>query len=223
MQPGFRIASGWSRPQVTQVDAFRKIPTAIISDNMSRMFAGGTALRPIHQSGLLCGPAFPVRTRPGDNLMVHKALDLAEAGDVIVVDAGGDLTNAIVGEIMCSYAKKRGIAGFVIDGAVRDSAALSSGSLPVYAGGVTHRGPYKDGPGEIGFPVQVGGMLVSAGDILIGDEDGIVCVPLSDAAGIYDAAVAQVAREKSILRDIANGNWDHSWVDEVLLGKEFRS
>ncbi|CAM5218989.1 4-hydroxy-4-methyl-2-oxoglutarate aldolase OS=Castellaniella defragrans OX=75697 GN=HNR28_001887 PE=4 SV=1 [Castellaniella defragrans] len=222
MQLGFRIASDWARPKTTQIEAFGKMPTAIISDNMNRMFAGGATLRPIHRTGFLCGAAFTVRTRPGDNLMVHKALDLAQAGDVIVVDAGGDLTNAIIGEIMCSYARKRGIAGFVIDGAIRDSAALAQGLLPVYASGVTHRGPYKDGPGEIGLPVQVGGMPVSPGDIIIGDEDGVVCVPLQNATEIYEAALSQAAREQSILHDIENDKWDHVWVDKVLLDKGFK-
>jgi len=219
MTSGFRIVRGWQRPSNNIVDAFSAVPTAIISDNMHRLFAAGAGLRPIHRQGGLCGPALTVRTRPGDNLMVHKALDLAQPGDVIVVDAGGDTTNAIIGEIMWSYARARGLAGFVIDGSVRDVAALSSGGLPVYARGATHRGPYKDGPGEIGVAVSVGGMVVAPGDIMVGDQDGVLAVPQAEAQDILALAQAQQAQEAAILRSIADGTIDRSWVDRVLAGK----
>ena len=163
----------------------RGIPTPILSDNMARMFAGGAALRPYHRGGAMIGPALTVRTRPGDNLMVHKAIDLAQPGDVIVVDAGGDLTNAIIGEIMTTLAQKRGVAGFVIDGAVRDVDAIAASDFPVYARGVTHRGPYKDGPGEINVPVAIDGMVIAPGDLVIGDEDGLLCIPYDEVETVY--------------------------------------
>jgi RraA family protein len=219
MTPGFRIERGHPRPSIDLVTAFRTIPTAIISDNMNRLFAGGAGLRPFHKAGTLCGAALTVRTRPGDNLMVHKALDVAEPGDVIVVDAGGDTTNAIIGEIMWSYARKRGVAGFVIDGAVRDTAAIAAGDLPVYARGATHRGPYKDGPGEIDVAVSVGGMVVMPGDIIVGDEDGVLAVPLADAWDILALALAQQERETGILRSITDGTIDRAWVDQTLKAK----
>jgi regulator of RNase E activity RraA len=216
---GFRVADGFSRPKDELVEKFRSIPTAIISDNMHRIFAGGTGLRPLHGDTVLCGSALTVRTRPGDNLMVHKALDIAKPGDVIIVDASGDMTNAIIGEIMLNYAISRGVAGFVIDGAVRDSAAIAKGGLPVYARGVTHRGPYKDGPGEVGVTVTVGGMVVSSGDIVVGDEDGLLAIPQSHAEGILKLAIAQYDREAEILRSIAEGTVDRSWVDQTLSAK----
>ena len=222
MIPGFRIVNGWQRPSGDLLTAFRTVPTAIISDNMNRLFAAGPELRPMHRQGALCGAALTVRTRPGDNLMVHKALDIAQPGDVIVVDAGGDTTNAIIGEIMWSYAKSRGLAGFVIDGSVRDTAVLAAGDLPVYARGATHRGPYKDGPGEIGVPVSVGGMTVSSGDIIVGDEDGILAIPQAEAQAILELAQAQQAREGTILRSIADGTVDRSWVDQTLAAKGVR-
>lgn len=219
MTIGFRIERAPSRPSHDLIAAFGTIPTAIVSDNMNRMFAGGTALRPVHRSGILCGPALTVRTRPGDNLMVHKALDLAQPGDVIVVDAGGDTTNSIIGEIMWSYARTRGVAGFVIDGAVRDTAVLAAGDLPVYARGATHRGPYKDGPGEINVTVSVGGMVVAPGDIMLGDEDGLLVVPQGEAPAILALARAQQEREGGILRSIADGTVDRSWVDRMLADR----
>ena len=130
----------------------------------------------------MAGPALTVKTRPGDNLMLHKALDLAEPGDVIVVDAGGDLTNAIIGEIMSGYAASRGLGGIVINGAIRDAGALRRASFPVYAAGVTHRGPYKDGPGEINVPIAIDGMVIEPGDLIVGDEDGVLVRPLRRGA-----------------------------------------
>lgn len=223
MTIGFRIERAPSRPSSDLIAAFKTVPTAIVSDNMNRMFAGGAGLRPVHRTGVLCGSALTVRTRPGDNLMVHKALDLAQPGDVIVVDAGGDTTNAIIGEIMWSYARTHGVAGFVIDGAVRDTAVLAAGDLPVYARGVTHRGPYKDGPGEINVTVSVGGMVVAPGDILLGDEDGLLAVPQADAPAVLELARAQQDREGGILRSIADGTVDRSWVDRLLAERGLRS
>ena len=141
---GFSVADGHDRAKVAMVDTFSDIPTAIISDNLSRMVAAGPTVRPMHRGGTLAGTALTVKTRPGDNLLIHKAADMVQPGDVIVVDAGGDLTNALIGELIISHAKSRGCAGFVINGAVRDMDVISADSFPVYGAGVSHRGPYKD-------------------------------------------------------------------------------
>jgi regulator of RNase E activity RraA len=160
-----------------------------------------------------------VRVAPGDNLMVHKAIDIAAPGDVIVVDAGGVVEQAIIGDIMTSHAAKRGVAGFVIDGAIRDADELRSRDFPVYARGVTHRGPYKNGPGEIGVPVSIGGMVVNPGDIIVGDGDGVVAVPLADAEAVLGAAREQKKKEDATLAAIAAGTIDRKWVDETLQAK----
>ncbi|HEX6840370.1 MAG TPA: RraA family protein, partial [Stellaceae bacterium] len=130
MTIGFRIARRVRKVDAALVAKFKTLPLANVSDCMSRMSAGGPRLRPMHGGGVMAGPALTVRTRPGDNLMVHKAIDMAEPGDIIVVDAGGDLTAAIIGELMSTHAMTRGVAGFVIDGAIRDSAALRAGRFP---------------------------------------------------------------------------------------------
>src|SRR5712675_1937510 len=171
---GFQICKRARKVDAEIVAKYRELPSANISDSMSRMTAGGAALRPIHKGGALAGPAFTVKTRPGDNLMVHKALDIASPGDVVVVDAGGDLTNSIVGEIMITYAINRGLAGLVINGSIRDSDALRRLNFPVYAAGVTHRGPLKSGPGEIGRTIAFDGMVIEPGDLIIGDGDGLL-------------------------------------------------
>ena len=205
-----------------RVDAFRDLPVANVSDCMSRMSAGGARLRPMHGSGRLAGPALTVKTRPGDNLMIHQALEMAVPGDVIVVDGGGDLTNALIGELMTTYARTRGVAGFVIDGAIRDLDVIAAGDLPVYAAGVTHRGPYKDGPGEINVPIAIAGMVIEPGDLILGDADGVLCVPFAAVDTVLAAARAKVEAEKKTLQAIADGRLDQGWIQVTLrrLGLE---
>ena len=206
------------RRQVSAEDAarFKELPVANVSDCMSRMAAGGPRLRPMHRSGRLSGPALTVKTRPGDNLMIHKALGMAVPGDVIVVDGGGDLTNALIGEIMVAYARSRGIAGFVMFGAIRDVEAIGAGDFPVYADGVTHRGPYKDGPGEINVPIAIEGMVIEPGDLVIGDADGLLCVPFGEVQAVYQAASAKSAAEAKTMADIAAGRLERDWIDKAL-------
>lgn len=188
-----------------------------LSDSMGRAHTAAAAIRPLHGGGTkLCGTALTVWVPPGDHLMVQKALDLAERGDIIVVDAGGLVEVAMIGEIMTAYAASRGIAGFVIDGAIRDLADISRRSLPVYARGATPRGPSRVGPGQINIPVCVGGMVVQPGDLIVGDADGVVCVPAADAERILAAALLLREKEKKTLQAIADGTWDRSWIDGVL-------
>jgi RraA family protein len=214
---GFSIQPIARRVSPEIVRKFRSIPVANVSDCMSRLTGGGPRLRPYHGEGVLSGPAFTVKTRPGDNLMVHKALDIASPGDVVVVDAGGDLTNSIVGEIMISYAMNRGLAGIVINGSIRDSDELRKLSFPVYAAGVTHRGPYKSGPGEIGGAIAFDGMVIEPGDLIIGDGDGLLCIPFDQVEEVYLAAAAKNKAEDKILAGLkAGGSMDRAWVDLTL-------
>jgi RraA family protein len=213
---GLQIRKRQRQVDERTVDSFRAMPVANVSDCMSRMTAAGARLRPMHASGKLAGPALTVKTRPGDNLMIHKALDMAQPGDVLVVDGGGDLTSALVGEIMVSYAITRGIAGFVINGAIRDYDMIRAGTFPVFAAGVTHRGPYKDGPGEINVPVAIDGMVIAPGDLILGDADGCLCVPYDDVEPVYRAVTEKMAAEVKTLAAIAERRHDTSWVDAAL-------
>src|SRR5690348_13468384 len=217
MAIGFQICKRTRKVDAGAVAKFRELPVANISDNMSRMTSGGPSLRPIHKEGVLAGPAFTVKTRPGDNLMVHKAIDIAEPGDVIVVDGGGHLTNSLIGEMVAAQAERRGIAGIVIYGAIRDYDTLHAATFPVYAAGVTHRGPYKDGPGEINVPIAIDGMVIAPGDLIVGDGDGIVCVPFDVAAEVLKATEAKRQAEIKQLALIKAGKLDRSWVDATLI------
>lgn len=198
------------------IDAYKGLPVANISDCMARMTAGGPRLRRMHKRGYLIGPAITVKCRPGDNLMIHKALTMAQRGDVIVVDAGGDLTNSLFGEIMVATALGIGVAGVVLNGAIRDSEEIGEGEFPVYAAGVTHRGPYKDGPGEINLPIAIDGMVIHAGDLIVGDADGLLCVPFDSVEEVLAATRIKMALEKQMLADIAAGKLDTAWIDATL-------
>ena len=222
MSASMRILDIPKRPDPRLVAELVKMVTPHLSDSMERLYAGGPQLRPMHREGKLAGPAYTVKTTPGDNLLVHKALDAAQKGDVIVVDAGGICENAIIGELMMSRARQRGVAGIVIWGAIRDSAEIGAGTYPVYASGVTHRGPYKNGPGEINVPINMGGMAVNPGDIIIGDADGLVAVPQEQAERILASAKSILEKETAAMKQINAGTVDRSWVDKALKEKGYK-
>ncbi|WP_433741419.1 RraA family protein [Pseudomonas putida] len=219
MSIGFQVLQRARKVSAEWVARYRELPVANVSDSMNRMTAGGSRLRPMHREGVLAGPAVTVKARPGDNLMLHYAIDIAEPGDVIVVDAGGDLTNALIGEMMVSYAVKRGVAGIVINGAIRDAANIGGGDFPLFAAGVSHRGPYKDGPGEINVPIAIDGMVIEPGDLVIGDDDGLLCVPFDHVAEVHDRATAKYTAEQKQMELIAQGKNDRSWVLDSLKTK----
>jgi regulator of RNase E activity RraA len=186
-------------PAAELVEAFRTVPVAHASDCMGRS-VGALGLTAYHADLqlTLCGPAITVRVRPGDNLMIHVAMQMAQPGDVIVIDGAGDLAQALIGGLMRTTALARRLGGFVVDGAVRDLAEWAEGGIPVYARGHTHRGPSKDGPGEINVPVACAGLSVLPGDLVLGDADGVVVVPAAQVASLLPAVRAHAAREEKI-------------------------
>ena len=217
MTIGFRILNRKHSVDLKTAKRFLDLPVANVSDCMLRLTAGGSRIRPMHKSGQLAGPALTVKTRPGDNLMLHKAIDIAEPGDIVVCDAGGDLTNSLMGELMLAHAVKRGVGGFVLNGAVRDAEAFLDVNLPVFAAGVTHRGPYKDGPGEINVSVAIDGMVIEPGDLIIGDWDGVLAVPLNEVDIILKKTEEKKDAEIKEMKKIEAGEWDRSWVDKILI------
>ena len=223
MTYGFRVKLNWDRIEKAQVEAFRSLPVANVSDAMSRICALGNNLRPMHRSGNLAGPALTVRSRPGDNLMLHKAIDMAQPGDVIVIDAAGETANSLMGELMLAHAIRRGVAGFVMNGAIRDAEAFLERNIPVFAVGVTHRGPYRTGPGEIGLPIAINGTVIEPGDLILGDLDGVLCVPKADAADIFKAATKKHEAETKQMAETEAGTVSREWVDKALrdAGCEF--
>ena len=216
MQIGLRILQRRRAVSLELARAYLSVPVANVSDGMARMSAGGPGLRRMHRGDPMSGPALTVKTRPGDNLMILKALELSRPGDVLVVDGGGDLTNAVAGEIMVAEAIKRRLGGLVIHGSIRDANAISKQALPVFACGVTHRGPYKDGPGEINVPIAIDGMVIEPGDLMIGDDDGVLCVPFDSADALLRAAHEKKVVEARIVSELEAGRFDRPWVDATL-------
>jgi len=198
------------------IAALRDIPVAALSDNMHRNI-GTVGLHPYHRpvKQTMAGTAVTARSRGGDNLTYLRALEFCRPGDVLVVDAGGDLNNAVVGGILSFYAAGIGVAGVVIDGAIRDVAEIREREFPVYARGVTHRGPYKDGPGEINVPISVGGMVVNPGDIVVGDQDGLLAIPQEGALELIEKAIAHLQAEAKTIQAMKEGRWDRSFIDAL--------
>lgn len=197
------------------IDALEGIVVSHLSDNLQRL-SGITGLQRIHRSRKLVGTAFTVKTRPGDNLLIYKALMMMQPGHVLVVDGAGETTNALVGELMMLYAQQRGCVGFVLDAAVRDTAAFAAADFPCYARAVSHRGPYKSGPAFMNVPVSVDGQVIHPGDLIVGDEDGIVTFPQDQAEALIAAARKTAAVEDGIKAEIANGKLEQAWLDKVL-------
>jgi RraA family protein len=199
------------------IDAFASVVTPHLSDNLDRM-AGITALRRFHRGRKLVGTAFTVKTRPGDNLPIYHAMHQLAPGHVLVIDGGGDLNNALVGDLILTYLRQRGCVGVVVDGAVRDIAAFAQADFPCYARGASHRGPYKNGPGMLNVPVAIAGQVVNPGDIVVGDEDGLVTFAQADAERLLEAARRSAAKEEAIRAEILGGKVMQSWL-EPFLGK----
>jgi regulator of RNase E activity RraA len=205
-----------SAPQASPsiVAKLRDIPVALLSDQLHRN-CGSVGLTPYHKPAPLAGTAVTVRTRGGDNLAILRAFEFCRPGDVMVIDAGGDITNAVVGGILSFYAATIGTAGMIIDGAIRDVAEIRERTYPLYARGVNHRGPYKDGPGAINVSVTVGGMVVNPGDIVVGDQDGLVCFAPDIAELTIEKALAQHAKEEATMAAMRAGKWDRSFIDAL--------
>ena len=192
---------------ITRVDAAvvaqaAQYPSSILADVAGRRGALSGGIAPLAPSMRFAGPALTVEVRPGDNLMIHAAMALAQPGDVIVVDGKGDLTSALMGEIMCQQCVALGVTAVVIDGAVRDSEAIRELGFPMYAAGLNPNGPTKYVPGRVNHPVSVGGVTVNPGDLVVGDADGVTVIEREKAASLLPLAEEKVAAETQRIADI---------------------
>lgn len=216
--PGFRVRAEVERVAPDVVEGFREFETPDVSDLMNRLYTMTSAISNVTDPGLrILGPACTVKVFPGDNLMVHKSLDIARPGDVVVVDAAGSHNTAVLGDLVSMKARHRGIAGFVVDGLIRDlPAILRLGDFPVFARGVTPIGPLHRGPGEINFPASVGGVVVNPGDLVVGDLNGVVVVPRENAPELLARLRARAAAEAEYIASVARGEFSNAWVDGIL-------
>lgn len=213
---GFRVNPAPDLAPDSIIKALENVVVPHLSDNLARS-VGITGLTRYNKTGKLIGTALTVKCRPGDNLMVYKALTMLQPGHVLVIDGGGEPHNALVGELIKLHAQKHGCAGFVIDGAIRDVASFAD--FPCYARSVIHRGPYKDGPGELNVPISVGGQVINPGDIIVGDEDGVVNFPQMDAAELIVLAAKHNEKELAVQAEIATGRREQQWINKILEAK----
>jgi RraA family protein len=215
--PGFRVRTSFRRPSPEMVDAFRAFATPDISDLLNRLYAVDPAVTcmtgPEHT---LCAPACTVKVFPGDNLMVHKSLDVAQPGDVVVVDAGGSTMNAVLGDLVCTKAKHRKIAGFVVDGMIRDLPGILPLDFPVFARGTTPIGPLHRGPGEINYAISCGGIVIQPGDIVVADVAGVVVVPQDIAVELLERLRSHEQSNAAYLESVRRGEFSNRWVDALL-------
>jgi regulator of RNase E activity RraA len=216
--PGFCMRTSIDRPNTDIIEGFAAFETPPVSDQMNRLYTMRSEIHAMTDPSLrILGPACTVKVFPGDNLMVHKALDIAEPGDVIVVDAGSSPMNAVLGDLISTKARHRRIGGFVVDGLIRDlPAILALGDFPVFARGVTPIGPLHRGPGEINMPICCGGIVVHPGDIIMGDLNGTVVIPLHRAEELLARLRSQAATEAEYTAAVARGDFSNAWVDRFL-------
>jgi RraA family protein len=215
--PGFRIRTEFSRLSADRLAEFRRYDTPDISDLLNRLYAldpAITCLTGRHHA--LCGPACTVKLFPGDNLMVHKVLDVARPGDVVVVDSGRSASNAVLGDLVSTKARHRGIAGFVVDGLIRDLPGILDLDFPVFARGTTSIGPLHRGPGEINFPICCGGIVVNPGDVVVADAVGVVVIPQDIAAELLERLHAHHQTNAGYLAAVRRGEFSNAWVDRIL-------
>jgi regulator of RNase E activity RraA len=215
---GFRVLPRPERISDAVLRGFYGLASSSVADAMGRFGFMDPGIQ--SRSFLpLCGLAVTVNARPGDNLMVHKALQVAEVGDVVVVATGGNTTTAVFGELMCHTAVAAELGGLVVDGAVRDVPGITRLGLPVFSRSVCPGSCDKDGPGEINVPVSCGGVVVLPGDIVVGDADGVAVVPRAHAAEVLELVFQLADRERARVAEIKSGKLFRGDVDEMLRKK----
>jgi regulator of RNase E activity RraA len=212
---GFRVLPSPPRIGDEILARFRGLASSNLADAMGRFNFMDPGIR--QRSGLaLCGVAVTVNTRPADNLMVHKALQVAQPGDVVVVATSGSTGSSVFGELMCHTAVAARLGGIVVDGAIRDVDGITRLRFPAYSRTVSPGGCDKDGPGEVNVPISCGGTVVAPGDIIVGDEDGVAVIPRADAEEVLGLVAELMDREEKRIAEINAGTVFRPDVDELL-------
>jgi len=216
--PGFRVQLAYPSNPATLIATLSKYETPEISDKLNRLYALDSGVRCLTKANRLAGTVCTVSVYPGDNLMVHKALDVARPGDIVMINAHGAAgsSNAVIGDMIATKAKHRGIAGFIIDGLLRDLPGIDDTGLAMFARGTTAVGPLHRGPGEINYPISCGGVVVNPGDIVVADEAGIVIVPRGFANELAQSLETGAQKAAEYLAAVQRGEFSMQWVDDML-------
>lgn len=214
--PGFRIREYPSRPRKDLSQKLSEFETADISDQLNRLYTLSHDIHNLVNDLGFAGPAITVKVFPGDNLMLHKALDLIQPGDVLVIDTGGCESNAVIGDLIASKAKHRGVVGVIVDGLVRDIKGLKELGLPVFGKGISPIGPLQRGPGEVNYAVSCGGIVVNPGDIVVADTAGVVIVRQEFAGDMITHLEHSKQKRADYEASVKRGEFDNEWVDLFL-------
>lgn len=214
--PGYRVRQTIERLAPELIEAYGQFPTPDISDMLNRMYTMDAGIKSFGSVPKLVGSACTVKTFPGDNLMVHKSLDVAQPGDVIVIDTGGSQRAAVLGDLISNKALHRGVAGFIVDGLIRDADGIKETGLPVFARAVTPFGPLHRGPGELNYAISCGGIVVNPGDIVVADENGVVVVRKEFAVDTITQLRQHHEVMEEYIADVKRGMFSNDWVDSQL-------
>ncbi|MBP6900171.1 MAG: RraA family protein [Burkholderiaceae bacterium] len=211
------VIRDFERVDASVVEQAARFPSSILADVAGRRGALHGRIAPLAPTMRFAGPALTVEVRPGDNLMIHAALAVARPGDVILVDGKGDLSSALMGEIMSQQAVALGVAAVVIDGAVRDAQAIRELSFPMYTAGLNPNGPTKSVAGRLNHPISIGGVTVRPGDLVVGDGDGVTVIEREKAAAMLPLAAEKLAAESQRIADIQSRKaLRPGWLDAAL-------
>jgi 4-hydroxy-4-methyl-2-oxoglutarate aldolase len=192
-------------PGQAELEALKALGAATIYEAQGAIGALPVSIKPIAPGMRVAGPALTVDCAAGDNLVLHHAITVAKPGEVLVVDYKGYLEIAAWGDVMSVGAMARGIAGMVIDGAVRDAVEITAMGFPMFAAGLSIRGPAKAMPGRVRVPITLGGQVVRPGDIVVGDQDGVVVIAAERVGEVLAAARAREAKEAASKAELAKG------------------
>ncbi len=216
------IRRDFPRPSAEEIAPFRSAPTGWVVDAQGRRGALPHWIKPLTREARFVGTALTVRTRPVDNLAPYAALKFARPGDVLIVSVDGDTTTSIIGDILLGMAKNAGIFACVTDGLVRDIEGINQVGIPTFAQGLSPNSPFKDGPGEIGGTISLGDAMVTGGDLLVGDIDGVVVVPRASVRTVGAELAAIAAKEARMEQVVKSGAKYPAWLDDVLKSDRIR-
>jgi 4-hydroxy-4-methyl-2-oxoglutarate aldolase len=213
------IKRNFSRAARELVQKFSSLPTGNVCDAQGRTGALDYRIKPVGEISQFCGTALTVDSGPRDNLAAWAALDTAKPGDIILIATGGHLESSVVGDLYVGMAKNAGVAGIVTDGVVRDLPGINAVGIPVFARGICPNSPWKNGPGSVGLPIVIGGTAVNAGDIVVGDQDGVVIVGRHKAAAVAEGLKAVLDKEKRMEAAVKAGLTVPAWLKEAYETK----
>lgn len=216
------IKRNFTRTAIKFVNQFMNLPTGNVCDAQGRVGALDYRIKPVGGAFQFCGTALTVDSGPRDNLAAWASLEFAKPGDIVLIATGGHLASSVVGDLYVGMAKNAGVAAIVTDGVVRDLPGINAVGIPVFARGICPNSPWKNGPGRVGLPIVIGGVGVNAGDIVVGDRDGVVVVARSAAPTVAEALTDVLAKEKTMEAAVKAGMTVPGWLKEAYDAKGVR-